>query len=486
MNRKAFLISLLGAFGLSVSSIVLSSITLGVVGQDDVSKNCYSITFGDLAYSNCRTAFSGGDISSAPFDYSFPALSGGTYSTNRTYRQDRGYALKFSSLYETGYFEVSFSSSVVSDVYLFGYGYISESGFHDTEPGIQVTTSANTTGVSSYVISDPQFDYTGDTTVDMGMDLEAYEAPYIYRFSGLDNGSGDASTWMRISALPDKDNSVYASRFYLAKITFTVTESQPSSSSSSSASSSSSSYSEPDLPTYYDGIDWSLTGAELKNALHDTISSNTKTLSYNDLLTAYQTTDVVDGYILDMYSNQKYAIDDNGASADQEGEGYNREHIVPQSLFEEKLPMRTDLFHVYPTDIYVNKCRSNYVHAELDSVSFTSTNGTAVGYSSAPGYSVQACEPADEYKGDIARSYFYMVTRYQDVISGWRSYAMFSKDSFPSLSQWALETLLKWHDQDPVSQREIDRNNAVYALQNNRNPFIDCSDWAHMVFDGAY
>ena len=65
-----------------------------------------------------------------------------------------------------------------------------------------------------------------------------------------------------------------------------------------------------------------------------------------------------------------------------------------------------------------------------------------------------------------------MATRYEDMISNWHC-DMLSHDEYTAYAPWALEMLLRWAVQDPVSQKEIDRNNAVKKLQGNRNPFID-------------
>ena len=91
---------------------------------------------------------------------------------------------------------------------------------------------------------------------------------------------------------------------------------------------------------------------------------------------------------------------------------YNREHTVPQSIFNEALPMKSDLHHLYPTDKYVNNRRSNYPHAVVATTKWTSQNGSKLGSSdTTANFGLSAAnvfEPIDEYKGDIARTYFYM------------------------------------------------------------------------------
>ena len=118
---------------------------------------------------------------------------------------------------------------------------------------------------------------------------------------------------------------------------------------------------------------------------------------------------------------------------------------------------------------------------EVDSPLFD--NGvTKVGTGQANGRATNLFEPADEYKGDFARMYLYFVTCYQDY--SWKSSAlsMFAQNSYPTLNAYGQSLLLKWHRQDPVSQKEIDRNNAVYSFQGNRNPFIDYPNMVEYIW----
>ncbi len=101
-----------------------------------------------------------------------------------------------------------------------------------------------------------------------------------------------------------------------------------------------------------------------------------------------------------------------------EGDCYNREHSWPKSWSDEDAPMYSDLFHLYPTDGYVNGRRSNYPFGDVGSASWTSMNGSKVGSCSYPGYSGTVFEPIYEYKGDFARSYFYMTVRYYNEDNG--------------------------------------------------------------------
>jgi hypothetical protein len=126
----------------------------------------------------------------------------------------------------------------------------------------------------------------------------------------------------------------------------------------------------------------------------------------------------------------------------------------------------------------VNNRRGDLPYGRVGSVDWVSQNGTKVGPSNWPGYTNTVCEPIDAFKGDLARSYFYMMTRYMPLVSGWSSDMIAAGD----LNIWATNLLMQWHAQDPVSTKETDRNNAVYAYQNNRNPFIDHPEWVAYIW----
>lgn len=238
------------------------------------------------------------------------------------------------------------------------------------------------------------------------------------------------------------------------------------------------------------------TGAELKTALYNIIKNHT-VISYNGLWTAFQYTDKKsNGKVWDMYSDipgqtppYEYSFGTHQCgNYNSEGDCYNREHSFPKSWFNDATPMYSDLFHLYPTDGYVNGKRSNYIYGEVSTVTWTSLNGSKLGTSSASGTTLTVFEPIDEYKGDFARTYFYMATRYENLIATWASYnteakAILDGNSYPAYKQWYITLLLKWHQQDPVSQKEIDRNNVIYSsYQGNRNPFIDHPEYAQLIW----
>lgn len=241
-------------------------------------------------------------------------------------------------------------------------------------------------------------------------------------------------------------------------------------------------------PGYYDPAE-GLTGEALQSALHDIIDDHAS-ISYDAVWDAFYTTDdKPNGKVWDMYSDvpggtppYEYTFGvHQGGSASQEGEGYNREHSWPRSWFGgEVSPMNSDLFQIVPTDIYVNNRRSNHPFAEVSYPTWTSLNGSRLGPSSTPGYSGTAFEPRDEYKGDMARNYFYMATRYYGEDGSWPGGPM---SDGAVLDEWAVDMLLDWHSADPVSDKELERNEAVYDIQGNRNPFIDRPDFACLVYD---
>ncbi len=228
-------------------------------------------------------------------------------------------------------------------------------------------------------------------------------------------------------------------------------------------------------------------GVQLQQALHDIIK-NHEVQSYQSLWTHFRTTDKKpNGKVWDMYSDRpsgtpqyEYTFgNDQCGSYHNEGDCYNREHSFPKSWFNEGYPMYTDLFHLYPTDGYVNGRRSNYPYGEVSSATWISTNGSKVGNSCVNGYNGTVFEPIDEYKGDLARTYFYMATRYYNEDANWSGSPMVNGSQ---LEPWALQMMRDWAKDDPVSQKEIDRNNAVYAIQGNRNPFIDHPEFVEMIW----
>ncbi len=237
------------------------------------------------------------------------------------------------------------------------------------------------------------------------------------------------------------------------------------------------------------------TGYTLKTQLYNIIKGHTDN-GYSGLYTTYATSDIDnfyenDGSVLDMYSENPTATDPYTYSIattqrcgnyTNEGDCYNREHIIPQSIFNEASPMRNDAHFITPTDGKVNGIRSNYPHSVVVTPTYTSQNGSKLGESTTPGYTGLVFEPINEFKGDIARMYFYFATRYENTVSTY-SYPMFDGSSDKVFTTAFLSMLLTWHAQDPVNAREIARNNAIYARQNNRNPYIDHPEYVQAIWN---
>ena len=235
---------------------------------------------------------------------------------------------------------------------------------------------------------------------------------------------------------------------------------------------------------YYTSVDGIKGGAALKTALYELIKKH-KVISYGSgedkTWGAFYTTDAViengQRRVLDMYSPEKRYFGSKGSAIG----GMNIEHSVPKSWWGgTKNNAYCDLHHLNPSDQDANSRKSNYPLGELTSETWN--NGVAfVGKAKVDGSSTNAFEPCDEYKGDFARTYMYMFTCYQDLT--WEKTQMnYANSTYPTLKPWAVELLLKWHKQDPVSEKEVNRNNAVYAVQGNRNPYIDYPQLADYVW----
>ncbi|KIC62956.1 endonuclease [Chryseobacterium taiwanense] len=260
---------------------------------------------------------------------------------------------------------------------------------------------------------------------------------------------------------------------------------------------------------YYDGTT-GLSGYALKSKLHDIISAKNINWHYGDLTNYYNQTDLDKYYdygaanttiLLDMYSEiptgpdaYEYTTANIIGSASAEGQGWNREHMMPQSTFYSNYPMYSDLFYVVPTDARINQLRSNYPYGIVGStIYYTFTNTSKIGNCAIPGmtYTGRVYEPINEFKGDVARSLLYFAVRYEGKLGTFN----FNNNTNPASDTNPLDgteerafdpayiaMLLQWHQQDPVSQKEIDRNNAVYTLQKNRNPFIDNPTWVNAIW----
>ena len=260
---------------------------------------------------------------------------------------------------------------------------------------------------------------------------------------------------------------------------------------------------------YYDGAS-ALSGYALKTKLHEIISAKNINWNYGDLTVFYNQTDLDRYYdhnasnttiLLDIYSEipdgpdaYEYTTANIIGSANAEGQGWNREHMMPQSTFNSNYPMYSDMFYVIPTDARINQLRSNYPYGKAGSTNhYTFTNGSKISNNGTPGsgYTGRVYEPIDEFKGDVARSLLYFSVRYEGKLSSFNYFngTSAANDRSPldgteekAFENWYINLLLQWHNQDPVSQKEINRNNAVYSIQKNRNPFIDHPEWVNIIW----
>ncbi|RQO30548.1 endonuclease I [Taibaiella sp. KBW10] len=249
---------------------------------------------------------------------------------------------------------------------------------------------------------------------------------------------------------------------------------------------------------YYSGT-LNLQGYTLKAKLHELVAKKTTSWNYGDLPLFYEQTDrdlyyEQDSSIIDIYSENPSGVDPYNyyyqnnsliSGAATEGLGWNREHIYSQSFFNSYYPMYSDLHFIVPTDARVNQRRSNFPFAKVGTAAFTSLNGTKVGPSATPNYTNTVTEPIDAFKGDVARMLMYVAVRYENMLPFFQySNVRNPLDSLSeqSFKNWYIPLLLSWNQLDPVSQKEIDRNNTVYTLQGNRNPFIDHPEWAQAIW----
>lgn len=230
---------------------------------------------------------------------------------------------------------------------------------------------------------------------------------------------------------------------------------------------------EADVPSeYYSSLNGK-SGQALKNAVHDLAIKHT-VHSYSSLWGYFRDTDHMPSdasRVWDMYSDKTYYFTSNGYGSTS---GMNREHSLPKSWWGglTNVAAYTDLNHLYPSDADANTAKLNWPLGEVSTVSFN--NGVSrVGTPKAGqgGGASTVFEPDDRYKGDFARTYFYMAACYQDLV--WKYTFMLSNSTWLTLNQWSIDLLLRWARQDPVSDKEKARNDAVYRCQNNRNPFID-------------
>lgn len=227
------------------------------------------------------------------------------------------------------------------------------------------------------------------------------------------------------------------------------------------------------------------------------IIKNPRVVGYDNLWQYFPQTDrKADGTVWDMYSNNTYYFPDDGTST---ATGMDKEHAFPKSWWSSgvnsnKYDCYSDLFNLNPADAKANQSgKSNWTMGLVDTTANILFNNGIVksGYDK-NGYRVW--EPGNEYKGDFARTYMYVVTCYEFISTAgtngtptWSSDAQRqilwnSKDTYPIFTESSIQLLLEWHHNDPVSEKELKRNEIIYGIQGNRNPFIDCPAFADYIW----
>ncbi len=180
----------------------------------------------------------------------------------------------------------------------------------------------------------------------------------------------------------------------------------------------------------------------------------------------------------DMYSNRLVWVE-NGHS------GMNIEHAVANSWWGgTKNDAYKDLHHLNPSDADANNRKNNNPLGIIDGTPTWSNGLTNIGrpvYGNGGG-AATVFEPADEYKGDFARAYFYIFTVYDDIAWQTEPAYMYDLSAYPTLQPWAYEMLLKWAEEDPVDEREAQRNSVIAGIQMNENPYVSIPGLAEYVW----
>ena len=204
--------------------------------------------------------------------------------------------------------------------------------------------------------------------------------------------------------------------------------------------------------------------SNLRKLMTDT---HKKTSSYADCRDMASQTDCEngDGRIVMLYSSYSATVSDY-----KSGQGWNREHVWPQSLGGGNTSGGgADLHHIRPAESKLNSTRGNMKYGNVSGGKSASGNlSSKVGGTYSSGY----FEPNDNVKGDVARIVLYVYVRWG---SAWGA------DSVTEVFQ-SVDVLLEWCALDPVDTWEMGRNEVVAAYQGNRNVFIDYPEFAWLIF----
>ena len=183
------------------------------------------------------------------------------------------------------------------------------------------------------------------------------------------------------------------------------------------------------------------------------------------------------GYVWDMYSTTKRYFPIQGGSA----AGMNIEHCLPKSWWGgTENDAYNDLFHLNPADQVANNNKSNFPPGILNDSNKVNNGTFFMGKDS--NWGGYAFSVTDEYKGDFARAYFYISTAYHDM--KWdATYSKYvTNSSYLTFTSYLIEVLLQWHRIDPVSEKEINRLDAISSIQHNRNPFIEYPELVEYIW----
>lgn len=239
---------------------------------------------------------------------------------------------------------------------------------------------------------------------------------------------------------------------------------------------------------YYRSVE-GLKKAELKSALHDLIQPDL-VLKYGGKGEGYTwagfyAADWLEGgYVRDRYSNEQRLFNEDKSAVSN----MNIEHIWANSWWGHLVNNAyCDLFNLYPADAPANMRKSNNPIGVVDGAIAYENGVIKVGKSSSyrADSLITAWEPADEWKGDFARTYFYMATCYSHMKDLWTTtegWLTADMSDWPTMRPWVYELMLQWAKQDPVDQIEKDRNEVIYGIQGNRNPFVDYPQLADYVW----
>jgi len=237
---------------------------------------------------------------------------------------------------------------------------------------------------------------------------------------------------------------------------------------------------------YYNTADGKKAAA-LKTALHDIICQDTTHyLGYGSGVGNtwegfyYTDRNTTTNAVIDMYSDSVRYFPNPNPNFTAFGSAVEIEHSVPKSwwgcdITHPDCPAR-DLNHLFPADGTTNMSKNDNPLGVVTGTPTLSNGESKVGPGAYDGYVGNVFEPADQYKGDFARAYFYMAMAYEHYVNKWdtsKPENMMENNRYPVLKPWAIALLLQWHRQDPVSFKEVARNDVVYGIQRNRNPFID-------------